>query len=157
MTSPLFALAVSAVRAWTRVYTWRLDPLMRERRRAEVESDLWEFQQDTAGNRRVPPAVQVIARLVIGVPDDLGWRAEHFVVEASPARRVAAVAATAAALVVAALWVFASFQHAEMPRPPENPIAGWNPALMKRLPPLPPPPPPPPPPCQPPALTVGCR
>ena len=72
MTSPLFGLAVTVVRAWTRVYTWRLDPLPRERRRAEMESDLWEFQRDRGGNRGLSPAVQVLARMVIGVPDDLG-------------------------------------------------------------------------------------
>ena len=31
-----------AVRAWTRLYTWRVAPSLREARRAEIESDLWE-------------------------------------------------------------------------------------------------------------------
>ena len=99
MTSPFLVLAVAVVRAWTRVYTWRLDPLLRERRYAEIESDLWAFQQDPAGNRGLTPAIQVLARLAIGVPDDLGWRADHIVVDVTPQRRVAAVAATAAAFV----------------------------------------------------------
>ncbi len=75
MTAPLFALAVAVLRAWTHVYTWRLDPVLRERRRAEIESDLWEFQQDPAGNRGLSPALQVLARTVgefrmisVGVP-----------------------------------------------------------------------------------------
>jgi hypothetical protein len=139
------------------LYTWRLDPVLRERRRAEIDADLWECQHDRAAHRGLGPAIEVIARLLIGVPDDLGWRADHAAAQDSPPRRVAALTAVMAALFVVVFWVFAATRHVEMPTPPANPIAGWNPALMKRLPPPPPPPPPPAPPCAPPALTFGCR
>jgi hypothetical protein len=153
MTPALFGFAAAVLRAWTRVYTWRLDPLLRERRCAEIESDLWECQQDPVGNRGVGPAFQLLARMVIGVPDDLGWRADYLVVEDNPQRRVVALTATMAAIVVAALWVFASTQPVALPRPPASPTRGWGPAVSTYL---PPPPPPPPPPCQPPSLMVGC-
>jgi len=157
MTAPLFAVAVAVLRGWIRAYTWRLDPVLRERRRAEIESDLWEFQQDPAGSRGLSPALHVLARTLRGVPDDLGWRADNIAVGATWERRVAIVAAAAAAVVVAALWVFTSLQHTELPRPPATPIALYL-RTTNRLPPPPPPPPPPPaPPCQPPSLTFGCR
>ena len=60
MTAPLFVFAVAVLRAWTHVYTWRLDPGLRERRRAEIESDLWEFQQDPAANRGLNPTLHVL-------------------------------------------------------------------------------------------------
>ena len=104
MTSVRLGFAVAVLRAWTRVYTWRLDPLLRERRRAEIESDLWECQQDPAGNRGITPASQLLARMVMGVPDDLAWRAEYLVVEDNPHRRVIALTTTMAAIVVAAFW-----------------------------------------------------
>jgi hypothetical protein len=156
MTAPLFALAVAVLRGWTHAYTWRLDPVLRERRRAEIESDLWEFQQDPAAIRGLSPGLHVLARTLRGVPDDLGWRADNIVVGATREWRVAMVAATAAAVVVAALWVFTSLQHAELPRPPATPNALYL-RTTNRLPPPPPPPPPPAPPCQPPSLTLGCR
>ena len=74
-SSAALGLATALVRAWTRAYTWRLEPAVRDRRRAEIESELWEFQQDPErGNH---PAAHMLARLLIGIPDDLSWRAEH--------------------------------------------------------------------------------
>jgi hypothetical protein len=55
------------LRWWTRVYTAGLPPTERERRRAEVESDLWESSRDPDGSR------QVLSRLLLGVADDVGW------------------------------------------------------------------------------------
>jgi hypothetical protein len=55
------------LRWWTRVYTAGLPPEERERRRAEVESDLWESSRDPSGSR------QVLSRLLLGVADDVGW------------------------------------------------------------------------------------
>src|SRR5438094_8714239 len=46
MMSRLLRLAIAFVRKWTRVYTARMSPELREARRAEIESDLWEVQQD---------------------------------------------------------------------------------------------------------------
>jgi hypothetical protein len=55
------------LRWWTRVYTAGLPPAERERRQAEVESDLWESSRDPDGSR------QVLSRLLLGVADDVGW------------------------------------------------------------------------------------
>src|SRR5262245_8997329 len=68
-----FAFAASAVRLWTRLYTWRLDPDVRSRRVAEIESDLWEGRHDT------PPlaAWGVLVRLGRGIPADLSWQCKE--------------------------------------------------------------------------------
>ena len=130
-------LAVAVVRAWTRIYTWRLPPDLRETRRAEIESDLWECQQDQ-GEGGLTSAMHVFIRLMMGIPDDLGWRVEHAAIGDSQLRRTLAVSATAAALVLAALWAFTSLQPVELP-PARSPLR-----FISLAPPFPPPPPPPP-------------
>ena len=71
----LLRLSVAAVRLWTRVYTWRMPRSVREARRAEIESDLWECQTDEAAGPALP--MQIMGRLALGVFDDMRWRAEH--------------------------------------------------------------------------------
>ena len=44
--------AVRLVRAWTRIYTWRLPREARTGRRAEIDADLWDFQHDDQRVRR---------------------------------------------------------------------------------------------------------
>jgi hypothetical protein len=61
------ATAVKVARWWTRVYTAGLPVDLREARRAEVESDLWESVSDGA------PSRHILARLALGVVDDLSW------------------------------------------------------------------------------------
>jgi hypothetical protein len=90
-------VAVLVVRAWTRLYTWRLPEAIRESRRAEIESDLWESQHDGAGD--AASALQIIARLLLGAPDDLRWRVTH-------GGRLDAVIATIAAAVVLFMALF---------------------------------------------------
>ena len=70
-------LAVSAVRGWTRLYTCGLPPDLRDRRRDEVESDLWESVQDGHSDRAL--AWHLWGRLIGGLVDDLGWRSEQTV------------------------------------------------------------------------------
>jgi len=71
-------LAASVVRGWTRLYTAGLEPLLRNSRRAEIDSDLWEHAQ--AGSRGAAPAGaiagQILARCLLGVGADVTWRAE---------------------------------------------------------------------------------
>ena len=43
-----------------------MEPALRDQRRAEIESDLWESEQQ-----------DVMMCLVGGMPADLGWRIEH--------------------------------------------------------------------------------
>ena len=42
-------IAVTVGRTWTRAYTWGTPSVWAEQRRAEIESDLWEQQQDPNG------------------------------------------------------------------------------------------------------------
>jgi hypothetical protein len=77
MTSLLVRVAVNCVRGWTWLYTWRMSPAFRETRRAEIESDLWECQSDAAGDAGLGAALDILLPLLIGIPDDLSWRAEH--------------------------------------------------------------------------------
>jgi hypothetical protein len=65
------ASAANLARLWTRVYTSGLDPVLREARRAEIESDLWESQQDADAR------AQILPRLVAGILDDILWRVTH--------------------------------------------------------------------------------
>lgn len=151
MTSRLLRLAVDLVRAWTRLYTWRLSPEAREMRRAEIDSDLWEFQQDAARSSSVSPALHVLLRLLIGVPDDLFWRVEQADVIRKPLLRTT-IALTGAALVLTAAWLFTTLRANELPRPPVAPMSFSS--GRRAVP--PPPPPPPPAPCLPPEYTAGC-
>jgi hypothetical protein len=137
------SFAVALVRAWTRLYTWGMDPRAREARVAEIESDLWESEQ--AGDQ-VP---EILARLVLGIVDDLVWRTTHDLIRETAARRTAAfgVIVTLATLAfVAALWFIDAARAAQLPEPPSVMHFVASPA----------PPPPPPPPCAPPALTSDC-
>jgi hypothetical protein len=59
--------AARLLRWWTRVYTAAMPAAERERRRAEVEADLWESLRDPAGSR------QILSRWLLGVADDVGW------------------------------------------------------------------------------------
>src|SRR6266498_1521369 len=88
MTARSVRVAVAAVRAWTRMYTWRLPNGVRERRLAEIESDLWESQHDEAAGSDL--ALNLIVRVVLGIVDDMRWRAEQVSV-ASPRRRVVSI------------------------------------------------------------------
>jgi hypothetical protein len=59
--------AADVARWWTRFYTAGLPEPLREARRAEVESDLWESVADGA------PSRHILARVALGVVDDLSW------------------------------------------------------------------------------------
>jgi hypothetical protein len=59
--------AAGMARWWTRCYTAPLPADVREARRAEVESDLWESLADGS------PSRHILARVALGVVDDLSW------------------------------------------------------------------------------------
>jgi hypothetical protein len=93
MRSQLLHLATSVVRAWTRVYTHGLPPGERTARRAEIDSDLWEFEHDPEAPQGGWAATQVLARLLIGIPDDLAWRMDlGATAHRAPVRALAAAA-----------------------------------------------------------------
>jgi len=144
MTLPLRA-ADALVRIWVRLYTWRLPLVLRERRRAEIESDLWESLHDDEARSDLAQAVHIVLRLAAGIPDDLFWRFEQPREEKRLSRRaVAAVGFAATAMVVATgFWFLTIVNAGELPKAPAAPstwlaFPGFRPA--------PPPPPPPPPP-----------
>ena len=132
-------LASSAVRTWTRFYTWGLPADLRDARREEIESDLWESVVDADRQDRL--ALQIWWRLLGGLSDDLGWRSEQ---GAAPwlALRIAAMLAVVALI---GLWVVQAITS-PVPAAPPAPHLGV-PRLIDS-----PPPPPPPPPCLPPGF-----
>src|SRR5258708_4505686 len=106
MTSLLMYSATSLVRAWTRLYTSRLPPDARDGRRAEIESDLWEFERDVIRDHAAAPAFHVFFRLVRGIPDDLGWWIEQAICAGVLRHQTLVVTGRFAgmAIVVGALW-----------------------------------------------------
>jgi hypothetical protein len=143
--TPLLRLAARTVRGWTRLYTWRLERPVREARRAEIESDLWEHLNAEQGDRTLP--LEIVNRLVLGIPDDLRWRIEH--VSSHPLSVGRAIAWSVGSIaVVACLWVGLTMRPAEPPQPP--PVPDFTGRYVQK--PAPPPPPPPPPPCNPPGI-----
>jgi hypothetical protein len=113
--SPPLRAALALVRGWTCLYTAAMAPALRDARRAEIESDLWEFHED-ARRRGYPPSAigaHMLLRLVLGMPADLFWRAEDAHV---PSRIVQdALWATAVASVVFVWWLASTLQALEPP------------------------------------------
>jgi hypothetical protein len=72
-------LASRLTRRWVRVYTAHLEPALRDTRRAELASDLWEHEADARrmdiGALRVN--AQVLRRLLVGMPADMSWRRQQ--------------------------------------------------------------------------------
>jgi hypothetical protein len=136
MITARVGLAMSAVRVWTHLYTWGLPAEIRDLRRDEIESDLWESFQDRHGDEAL--AWQIWARLLGGIADDLWWRFDH-----APRMPVLALrfAATLGLIAMLGLWLIGAVSM----RTPEPPAAPRFPPLIDP----PPPPPPPPPPCPP--------
>ena len=115
------------VRIWTHLYTFALPSEIRERRRAEIESDVWESEHDPD-----VPHHAFVFRVLRGMPADVLWR-----LEVAPSRQHtrAAVGALAGAGVLAlALWALVG-QPVPRPAPPRRPI----PITLRLMPPPPPP------------------
>jgi hypothetical protein len=75
----MIALALAFARAWVRIYSCGLTPAVRDRRRAEIDSDLWEQRHEgqCRCRRAFATAWSVLGRLARGAPADLAWRIEH--------------------------------------------------------------------------------
>lgn len=141
MSAGLLRAAVDLARVWTRIYTLGMPPWERDARRVEIESDLWEFEQDhrTRGIGLVRTAGHALARLVLGMPDDLRWR-----IERTPRRqawRTVFAASTAAAAIYSVLWLTSVMKADLLPTP--HPLPAGR--AFDHPPPPPPPPPLPPP------------
>jgi hypothetical protein len=75
----ILARVIHVTGHWVRLYTAGLPPEIREVRRAELESDLWEQEHEAAAadGRPTKTAMQVLHRLVRGIPADLCWRQQQ--------------------------------------------------------------------------------
>jgi hypothetical protein len=60
---------------WARLYTAGLTDQLRQRRLAEIESDVWEFEHDPDRPRFA--AAHLLLRLILGIQHDVSWRIEH--------------------------------------------------------------------------------
>jgi hypothetical protein len=101
--------AVCVVRAWTRLYTSGLPPAQRTARLAEIESDLWELEHDPVARQRGNASIQILTRLLVGMPDDLAWRMEMAAAShAVPVRALAAAGAMTGPRRVSALGISAT-------------------------------------------------
>ena len=134
--TPLVRLASVMVRAWTRAYTWGMPALSRDVRRAQIESDLWEWQHDPDGASSPRAVAHVLLRLLLGMPDDLFWRMTRVT---DP--RTAALRTAATVLLFLVVWAYVQWLAPQpLPQPPASPMQ-----FVSDRPTIPPPPPPPPP------------
>jgi TonB family protein len=136
MKSLMLRAVVTAVGLWTALYTYRLPSRLREARRAEVASDLWQSMHDPDRGSAPRLALHILLRLLLGLRDDLGWRFEQ---PTAPARPRARAAMTGCAAGVVALMCLSIFLRVQSPRLPPNVRTGTT-AL--HVPPAPPPAPP---------------
>lgn len=113
----MLAIAVALTRSWTAFYTRGLPGNLRDRRREEIESDLWEQRQAGSQHETQPgTALHILLRLVLGAPSDLVWRVETGSVVRSgkepnmddkpwTVRRVGALVFAAAVLPIPPGWI----------------------------------------------------
>lgn len=132
------SIVLLLIRAWIAIYTFGLPDADRRARRMEIESDLWE---SCHGGEHGSPSC-ILVRLILGIPDDLGWRAEQ---PASP--RMVVTAGVAMTVLLACVWIASRGLAVESP-----PLPAANPWHARHERKWVPPPPPPPPPCPPPSI-----
>ncbi len=64
---------------WVRLYTRGMPRVIADARRAEFESDLWEcLHDDGRGDGSAARSMEILGRLVRGVPSDLAWWFEEW-------------------------------------------------------------------------------
>jgi len=74
----VLSLAIAVTRAWTATYTRGLPGIRRAERREEIDCDLWEQQRgaDLERTSAAETALEIVLRLLLGVPSDIAWRLE---------------------------------------------------------------------------------
>jgi hypothetical protein len=67
------------VRQWVRLYTRGVRPESRDRRRDEIDADLWCQLEESAllGRPAGSTDIEILIRWLAGIPADLIWRIEH--------------------------------------------------------------------------------
>jgi hypothetical protein len=70
--------AVRLVQVWAWLYTRGLPDAVKRDRVAEIESDLWEQSHElrARGPGGISTTLQILLRLVFGIPFDIAWRLE---------------------------------------------------------------------------------
>lgn len=131
------SFVMACVRCWTRLYTWRLPPAVRDARREEIESDLWESSHDP-GMTQAELAIQTVMRMTLGIADDLAWRFVQLTVTTHVTLRSLTAAAVLCMLLLFAMLSQLTRDVPPLPRPP---VASLQ--VHRRVPDPPPPPPPP--------------
>ncbi len=121
------ALLIALVRSWTGLYSLGLPASLRDDRRAEIASDLWEHQRlaDLEAAPVLVTALEIFVRFVTGMPADFVWRLESGAIVRSEKRslnvstnsRAIRVLTVAAFVVVIGLIGFAGIDIA---------IRGWQ-------------------------------
>ena len=137
MTTSGFDRVAAVVRVWTRLYTSIVSPELRDRRRLEVDADLWEAAHDEQGDRS---AMLLLLRASGGIVDDVRWSLEQ---PQQPG--VVATAFVAMGVIAIAAWLIVSYslRVTEMPLPDAAQWLARGPFTQVAGPPPPPPPPPP--------------
>jgi len=131
---------VACVQWWTRLYTWGLPSDVRTVRREEIDSDLWESTHElTMTDGEI--VLQMVTRLVFGMPDDLGWRLSQGASTMLTPRRVVAATVVASALLAVMLWPDIEIGAPSLPVVPAAPPLASS--VRQSLPPPAPPSPPP--------------
>lgn len=70
-------LPVRLAQSWVALYTRGLPSDLRDARRAEIASDLWEHRNHGSPNESGGMASGIVGRVVAGVPADISWRVEE--------------------------------------------------------------------------------
>ena len=76
--SAVLDVAVGMTRSWVAVYTSGLAPELRDARRAEIDSDLWEHRQiaELTEEPQGETTFHLLTRLLLGILSDVTWRLE---------------------------------------------------------------------------------
>ena len=127
MTSRALLLAVRLVRVWTRAYTLGMPADVRDARLSDIECDLWECQHDVDRPAR---ALEILARLLLGMPDDLLWRLEHAAAAEgaatmAPPRRTIAASAFSCSFALHVLALAGAIWFDSLP-PDRAPAPAWS-------------------------------
>lgn len=71
------SVASTFARGWTAAYTAGLPRETRDRRRAEIASDLWDQQHEPEGSSDPAPLSSAASRAFLGMSADLMWRSRE--------------------------------------------------------------------------------
>jgi len=111
--------AARLVRTWVHLYTSGLPDQVRDDRRAEIESDLWSqlSEKSLSGSNDGRVGIEILVRLVAGIPADLSWRSEQ--IKLAPATTLADFSPPSGLAIAAVLALFGGLTWVVWPIPVE--------------------------------------